>query len=86
MFKMIALKLRKLGSSCYPCLLALTPYDFNVLNIYRVQKNATFEKKKKQLEHSEKKKTFKNKLIMKIWISKMKNLKFLHLKGNMQSF
>jgi hypothetical protein len=47
MFKTIALKLHKLGSSCYPCLLALTPYDFNVLNNYRVQKNTTFEKKKK---------------------------------------
>ncbi len=50
----MALKLHKLDSSCYPCLLALTPYDFNVLNNYRVQKNATFEKMKTQLEHSEK--------------------------------
>ncbi len=47
MFKMMALKLHKLGSSCYPCLLALTPYDFNVLNNYRVRKNVTFEKKEK---------------------------------------
>jgi len=49
MFKMMTLKLHKLGSSCYPCLLALTPYNFNVFNNYRVQKNATFEKKKNNL-------------------------------------
>jgi hypothetical protein len=36
MFKMMTLKLNKLGFSCYPYLLALTPYDFNVLNNYRV--------------------------------------------------
>jgi hypothetical protein len=27
---MMVSKFRKLGSSCYPCLLALTPYDLNV--------------------------------------------------------
>lgn len=39
----MTLKLHKLDSLCYPCLLALTPYDFNVLNNSRVQKNATFK-------------------------------------------
>jgi DNA topoisomerase VI subunit A len=50
-------KLHKLVSSCYSCLLALTPYDLNVFN--KFLKKMQWKEEKKKLNNNPKMKNLK---------------------------
>jgi hypothetical protein len=63
-------KFHKFVSSSYSCSFALTPYDLNVLNIYKKK----FNEKKKKLKNDKK----ENNLIM---TPKWKTWNFSHVKG-----